>query len=68
MSTTLLGQTYEMYEELRSRGLTQRQMAEGAGVSYWWFIKWAQKSIERPSVQKIETLRDYFSRELDAAA
>ena len=56
-SKTFLEETYEL---VANCGLTQRQIAEGAGVNYWWYIKFAQRSIPDPGVERVQKVHDFL--------
>lgn len=58
MSKSFLDNTYKLIEE---SGLTQRQIADGAGVSYWWYIKFAQRSITDPGVDRVQKVHDFLA-------
>lgn len=60
MSKTLLGTTYTLLEQADGR-ITQREIAAGAGVGYWWFIKFAQRSIKDPGAIRVQKIHDYLS-------
>ena len=47
--------------------MTQRQIAEGAGVGLQWFLKFVQGRIASPGVDKVQAVYDYLSQ-TDAAA
>jgi hypothetical protein len=68
MSKSLLDSTYDLMADAYARGLTQRQVAEGAGVGYWWFIKFSQRSIPNPTVNNVQAVHDYLIRARDRAA
>lgn len=65
MSTTLLDQTRKLLSESSQ---TQKQIAEGAEVNYWWFIKFAQGAIPDPGVTAVQKVHDYLMRQKQAAA
>ncbi len=68
MSKSLLDSTYEMLAAAYQRGMTQRQVAEGAGVNYWWFIKFSQRAIDAPTVHNVQAVHDYLEQKLAEAA
>ena len=57
MSNNLLESTYKLIDE---SPLTQRQIADGAGVNYRWFIKLAQKNLPNPTVNPVQKVHDYL--------
>ena len=57
MSNNLLENTYKLIGE---SGLTQKEIAEGAGVNYWWFIKFAQKNLENPTIKPVQKVHDFL--------
>jgi hypothetical protein len=59
MSNTLLDSTYDLLKNAEGR-ITQREIAEGAGVGYWWFIKFAQRSIQDPGAKRVQKIHDYL--------
>jgi hypothetical protein len=68
MSKSLLDTTYELLEAAYASGIKQREVAEGAGVGYWWFIKFSQRAIPNPTVNNVQAVHDYLARRLDQAA
>lgn len=57
----LLERTYEL---LDGSGLTQREVAEGAGVGIDWLAKFAQRRIPSPGVQKVQAVHDFLLKRL----
>lgn len=64
MSNNLLENTYKLIAE---SPLTQKQIAAGAGVNYWWFIKFAQKNLPNPGIKQVQQVHDFLSEESEAA-
>jgi len=62
MSKPLLDRAYKLMDTAKEMGLTQRQIAEGAGVSYWWYIKFHQRSIQNPAYLKLQQVCDYLEQ------
>lgn len=63
MSNNLLDQTYNLLENCEQ---TQREIAEGAGVNYWWFIKFAQKNLPNPTLSRVQKVHDYLAQQAAA--
>lgn len=74
MSKTLLELTQEAVTKTRQMvnaekngGLTQREIADGAGVNFWWLIKFAQGSIDNPGLDAVQRLHDFLEERQSAA-
>lgn len=68
MSKSLLDTTYELLDGAYAHGYTQRQVAEEAGVGYWWFIKFSQRAIPNPTVKNVQAVHDYLVKQVEDAA
>jgi transcriptional regulator with XRE-family HTH domain len=55
----LLKRTTELVSK---SGLSQRDIAEGAGVGVDWFKKFAQGRIPSPGVEKVQRVYDFLSK------
>lgn len=65
MSNNLLEQTYKL---LAKTDLTQREVAEGAGVNYWWYIKFAQGNLPNPTITPVQKVHDYLLAQSEDSA
>lgn len=64
MSTNLLDRTRNL---LTKTSETHREIAAGAGVSYWWFIKFAQGHINNPTIKNLQKVHNYLIERTEAA-
>jgi transcriptional regulator with XRE-family HTH domain len=55
----LLNRTNELVSKSR---LSQKDIAEGAGVGVHWFKKFAQGQIPSPGVDKVQRVFDFLSK------
>lgn len=68
MSKSLLDTTYELLDAAYASKIKQREIADGSGVGYWWFIKFSQRTIPSPTVHNVQAVHDYLVRRLEEAA
>jgi len=57
MSINLLEETHKL---LARCDLTQKEIADQAGVNYWWFIKFAQRNTKSPVLAPVQKLYDFL--------
>ena len=57
MSKNMLEDTYKLLAEC---DLTQKEIASGAGVNYWWFIKFAQRNLNNPTINRVQKVYDFL--------
>lgn len=53
----LLAQTYQLLDE---SALKYREIADGAGVDFNWFLKFKFRQIEEPGVKKVQAVHDFL--------